>query len=171
MVTYLEDYGWSPLFAGLAAPCEPQAVAILAPLLFAIPAEASPKGMAASEPQTGALAPMVALVVEARAEGLLAPCEPQAEKAAVAVPHRKTEALEDTFWVLHEVRPGGIVLRDGVEGHWYEETLWHPGGSLGRSYAIVHQGQEYEFHSQLTLRNSKRKLYPDPEAEPPAEAA
>ena len=144
MATPPEDYSWSPLFDVLEAPSEPQTCA----MPITIEATMSPS------------------------EGLPAPPEPSDVKVPTIAPHRKTEALTDTFWVLREVVQGGIVLRDGPENRWFEEAFWVPGSDLGRSYAIVFEGLEYEFAGRVALRNAKRQVYADPEAQqPPAEAA
>jgi len=111
-------------------------------------------------------------------DGLAVLCTPQTGPlapilvSATMAPHRKAEALADTFWILHGVRPdGAIVLRDSpAEDRWFEETLWVTGQDLCRSYAIVFGGQEYEFLSRVRLRNEKHMVYVDPEVQPSAEA-
>jgi hypothetical protein len=144
MKTAVKDFGWGPLFDGLEA---------------------------VSEPQTGGLPPIKVDAAVPHSEDLQTPSEAKEVKVPTIAPHRKAEVLAETSWRIAGVCPGGILLRDGADGHWYEETLWVMGINLGRSYGIVFEGQEYEFHSRLCLRNEKRKVFLDPEVEPPAEAA
>jgi hypothetical protein len=67
---------------------------------------------------------------------------------------RHVEDLAVTTWRLVEVRGNGIVLRDGPsDDRWSEETLWAPGVTPGRTYAILWEGREYEFRSQLATWN------------------
>ena len=68
-------------------------------------------------------------------------------------PARIVEDLAVTAWRLVEVRPDGIVLRDGPPDRWAEETLWVAGVTPGRTYAIRWEGGDYEFRSQLATWN------------------
>jgi hypothetical protein len=68
-------------------------------------------------------------------------------------PHRQVDALVDTAWQIVASRPDGLILRDGPSNRWSEETLWSPGRTPGRTYAILVDGVEYEFRAQLATWN------------------
>jgi len=72
-----------------------------------------------------------------------------------AGPGRTVEDLEDqrgtcTCQYLYKILPEGLLLRDGKE-YWTHESLWVRGQTLGRSYSLRFQGEEYEF-SRVTDR-------------------
>jgi len=102
-------------------------------------------------------------------QGLPTPSEPQTYRGTTT-PGRNVEDLSATPWRILEFRPDGLVLRDGVEARWSEETLWCPGRTPGCSYAIRWKGQEYEFRAQLATWNpyahdpKKAKVRRRPEA-------
>jgi hypothetical protein len=66
---------------------------------------------------------------------------------------RLVEDLAATTWQVLQVLPEGIILRDGPPDHWSEETLWGPGRTPGRTYAIRWDGREYEFRHQTATWN------------------
>jgi hypothetical protein len=65
------------------------------------------------------------------------------ETPGTASKGRTVENLVDSCWVVADTTLEGLVLRDGAR--WTEETLWVRGNTHGRSYALRHEGEEYEF--------------------------
>jgi len=72
-------------------------------------------------------------------------------------PLRVVEDLHDQrgvfcCWHLADRCPDGLILRDGVE-YWTTESLWIPGHTPGRTYALRIDGVEYEFRRALRRRD------------------
>lgn len=55
-------------------------------------------------------------------------------------------------WRFVERCPEGLILRDGVD-YWTTETLWVPGSTPGRTYALRIEEIEYEYAKVLRRRN------------------